>query len=424
MITEQDQNQVLFFELLKQHYQTPGSHEMLQKIKSKAWDRLQEIGLPTRQTEVFRYLRLRNLFSQNYALPLLTKISAKEIAPYVIPECRQSILVFVNGHYHSELSNWDALPRNLVISSLEEAMRPYGTLLNNQWAKLIKEETDPFALINASLHQNGLFVYIPPKTKMSIPVQILNCVDIQGNPSLLTPRAHFFVGSQAEISIISSQAILSGSDFCMNQAAEFSLEEGAQVKYIQKPLDLPEKVWHFDAVRAHLKRSSNFKTISITNGSATVRHDYRVTLAGENAEVSLNGLWKLSGKSEAHTHVLVDHQAPHCRSMQLYKGVLDDFSRSSFEGKILVRQAAQKTEAFQLNNNLLLSDRANADSKPNLEIFADDVKASHGATVGQLDEEQLFYLKARGFSDMAAKQMLVHSYCKEILDQASAVFKC
>ena len=127
----------------------------------------------------------------------------------------------------------------------------------------------------------------------------------------------------------------------------------------------------------------------------------------------------LSGKNESHTHVLVDHQAPNCRSMQLFKGALNDVSRSSFEGKILVRQLAQKTEAFQLNNNLLLSDRANADSKPNLEIFADDVKASHGSTVGQLDAEQIFYMKTRGFSDADAKNLLVYGYCQEVIEMIS-----
>jgi Fe-S cluster assembly protein SufD len=147
-----------------------------------------------------------------------------------------------------------------------------------------------------------------------------------------------------------------------------------------------------------------------------VRNDYRVVIGGENAEASLNGVWMLGDRNESHMHVIVDHQAPHCRSMQLFKGVLNGNSHSSFEGKILVRQAAQKTEAFQLNNNLLLSDRAHADSKPNLEIFADDVKASHGATVGQLDKEQIFYMKTRGFHEADAKNLLVYGFCEEVID--------
>lgn len=419
MMTEQDQNQATFQALLQQHYLQNSASDPLLKIKARAWDRLQELGLPTRRTEVYRYLRLRHLFSQHYGLSQPGEITTKEIAPHVYPECTHSVLVFVNGHFQSTVSNTTALPQKLVILTLDEAMRTYGTLLNNQWAKLIKEETDPFSIINAALHRNGIFLYLPPKTVIETPIQILHIVNTHDQPSLLLPRLHLFAGTQSQISLISSQALLSGTDYCNNQAAEFALEEDSHVQYTQMATNVTPEAWHFDAVRANLKRNSTLKTLSVTNGSATVRNDYRVALAGENSEASLNGIWMLSGKNEAHTNVVIDHQAPHCRSMQLYKGVLDDFSRSSFEGKIFVRQAAQKTEAFQLNNNLLLSDRANADSKPNLEIFADDVKASHGATVGQLDEEQLFYLKTRGFSEAAAKNILVHSYCKEVLDKIS-----
>lgn len=417
MMTEHDQNQASFQALLQQHFLQNAANDPLQKIKAKAWERLQELGLPTRRTEVFRYLRLRALFSQNYALPSTCDLSSNEIASHIYPECIHSVLVFINGHFQSSLSNTKALPEKLVISTLDNAMRTYGTLLNNQWNKLIKEESDPFTMINAALHRNGLFLYVPPKTVVESPIQILHITHSNDQPALLLPRLHLFAGMHSQISIITSQALLSGTEYCFNQAAEFALEEDAHVQYTQMTTKLPTEAWHFDAVRAHLKRNSTFKTLSITNGSATVRNDYNVVLGGENAEASLNGLWMLSGKNEAHTNVVIDHQAPHCRSMQLYKGVLDDLSRSSFEGKILVRQAAQKTEAFQLNNNLLLSDRANADSKPNLEIFADDVKASHGATVGQLDEEHLFYLKTRGFSEASAKNILVHSYCKEVLDK-------
>ena len=304
----------------------------------------------------------------------------------------------------------------LVIAPLDEAMRTYGTFLNNQWTKSLKDESDPFVLINGALHQHGVFVYLPPKTIVETPIQLLHVIDAGKTPMLLHPRFHLFAGAQSEVSFASSIAHISGSQYCLNQTAEFAIEEDAHVHYTQMTNDQGAGAWVFDAVRAQLKRNSTLKTVCASNGSVSVRHDYRVALTGENAEVSLNGLWMLSDKNEFHSNILIEHQAPHCRSNQLFKGVLSDFSRSSFEGKILVRQAAQKTEAFQLNNNLLLSDRANADSKPNLEIFADDVKASHGATVGQLDDELIFYLKARGFSDKDAKDILVHSYCKDILD--------
>jgi Fe-S cluster assembly protein SufD len=326
------------------------------------------------------------------------------------------VLVFVNGHFSFPLSRTAALPKKLVLSNLKDAMKNYGSFLNNQWAKSIKEETDPFAALNAAMHQEGAFIYLPPKTIVEAPLQILHVVDMGDEPMLAMPRLHLFAGSQSQINLYSNQAILSGNSYFINAAVECSIEEEAHVKYIQAAFEEPADAWHFDAFRATLKRNSTLKTISATDGGPGLRFDYRVALAGENAEAMLNGTWLLGGKAEAHTHVIMDHQSPYCRSMQLYKGVLNDFSHSSFEGKILVRQAAQKTEAFQLNNNLLLSDRAAADSKPNLEIFADDVKASHGATVGQLDKEQLFYMKTRGFSLHEAQNILVKGFCKEVVD--------
>lgn len=322
----------------------------------------------------------------------------------------------MNGHFQPALSNTSALSARLIIQPLHEAIRTYGTFLNNQWARSIKEEIDPFAVLNAALHQQGVFVYAPPKYQAECPIQILHVADAGDLPMFMNPRAQFFLGAQSSLNVVSSHLNLSGNSYFVNQAADFSFEDGAAAHYTQSTDVLPDSIWHFDAARAFLKRDGLFKTVSVTEGSATVRNDYRVVLGNDNSEALLNGLWMLSQKNEAHTHVLMDHQAPNCRSLQLFKGVLNDLSNSSFEGKILVRQAAQKTQAFQLNNNLLLSDRAHADSKPNLEIFADDVKASHGATVGQLDQEQLFYLATRGFSKHEAKNILVYGFCQEVIE--------
>jgi len=422
MMTQLKSEQDDFQSLLERLYQAQSTESNpLQKVRDKAWDHFLELGLPSRKNEVFRYVKLRNLYSREY-LPAQTQaanfstISAGALDPYIYPECSQSVLVFVNGYYQPTLSRTKMVPEKVVIASLNDAMKTYGTLLSNQWAKSIKEETDPFAALNMALHSSGVFLYIPPKTLCKNPLQILHVVDTKDQNVMMMPRLQVFAGAHAEADIISSHAVLSGKNYFINQATEVALEENSRLRYMQSNFHADPDVWHFDALRANLKRDSSFKTVSATEGSIGVRNDYRAALIGENAEALLNGVCMLKGKQEAHVHVLMDHQAPNCRSMQLYKGALNDFSHSSFEGKILVRQAAQKTEAFQLNNNLLLSDRANAESKPNLEIFADDVKASHGATVGQLDKEELFYLKTRGFSESAAKNLLIYGFCKEVID--------
>jgi Fe-S cluster assembly protein SufD len=323
--------------------------------------------------------------------------------------------VFVNGHYQPDLSLLKNVPSKVVVSLLTDATRTYGAFLNNQWAKGMKEETDPFAAFNGALHQNGAFLYIPPRTVLEVPIQILHLVD-SADGTLVMPRIHVSLGIQADAKFVFKTTLLNTTHYGINQVAEFALDEGARADITQVVENEANTGWHLDALRGQLKRDSRLHCVALTKGSLTTRFDYRVGLGGENGEALLQGLWTLSEKREAHIHVLIDHQAPYCRSNQLFKGVLSDFSRSSFEGKIMVRQAAQKTEAFQLNNNLLLSERANADSKPNLEIFADDVKASHGATIGQLDSEQLFYLKTRGLHDQVAKTLLIDGFCKEVTD--------
>jgi Fe-S cluster assembly protein SufD len=390
--------------------------DALQKLRAKAWDHFLELGLPTRKDEVFRYVRLNYFFSDKYEAARPTNVVFKDIEKHILPECQNSVLVFVNGYFNPLLSRMSALPKKAITMPLTEAMQTFGSFLNSQLGKAIREETDPFAAINTALHRDGLFLYLPPKTFVETPVQLLNVIDPQTSPMLIMPRLQVFAGAQSELKLISTQVRFSNDKYVYNMVVDVAIEDDAHVKYTQMACGTPDNIWHFDALRATLKRNSTLKSVCITDGGATVRHDYRAALMGENAEVQLNGMWMLGGKKEAHTHVLVDHQAPNCRSMQMFKGGLNDSSRSSFEGKILVRQAAQKTEAFQLNNNLLLSDQAHADSKPNLEIFADDVKASHGATIGQLDPEHIFYMKTRGFTEAQAKSILVYGFCLEVID--------
>jgi len=401
-------------------FQQSAGDPLLKKIRQKAWDRFLELGLPTTKNDVYRYIPLRKLFAQAYEHPQSSHtVTFEQIKSHILPECAHSLMVFVNGHYAPELSNLSALPSKAVVTPLAEALRSFGAFLTNKWNKSLTEETDAFAALNAALHPSGIFFYLPPRTLMEKPLQVLEVIDSQNSPLMVMPRMHFFVGNQSELKVVSTLAPLSGVNYWINQTADFSIEEQAHVEYTQLSYHLPEAAWHLAATRASLKRDSTFIAIHATEGSTTTRHDYRLTLTGENANAELNGAWVLNGKREAHTHVLIEHQSPNCRSLQLFKGILNEASHSSFEGKILVRQAAQKTNAFQLNNNLLLSDAARAESKPNLEIFADDVKASHGATIGQLDNEELFYLTTRGCTPSDAKRLLVDGFVKDVFDKVT-----
>ncbi len=409
MMTEPRSEQDDFHALMEQLYSDVALKDPLKRMRAKAWERYQELGLPSRRHEQFRYIKLRHLFSQQFTRAHTATIPALD--GHLLPEC--SHVVLVNGEFRPELSQ---LPEKVVVADLVEASRTYSGFLTNQWNQSLKDEQDAFAALNAALHEGGLFLYVPPKTVLETPIQIVNVVTVQNGKNMILPRLNAYFGSRSEVSLVWSNVCLNGSGYLVNQVCEFTLEEEANVKLVQTSCELSPDVWFLDALRVTLKKNSIFHAVNYTEGSFTVRNDYRVALTGEHGEASLNGVWMLDEKLEAHTHVLIDHQAPSCLSNQLFKGVLTDLSRSSFEGKIFVQREAQKTMAYQLNRNLLLSDRANADSKPNLEIFADDVKASHGATIGQLDEEQMFYLRTRGYNKEEARNILVYAYTKEVLD--------
>lgn len=416
MMAEPGLEQETFKNLLENFRAQADGNDPLEKVRQKAWQYFLSLGLPSRKNEVYRYIKLRHLFSLPFCLPNEKMVSSEEIQSWIYPECCNSHLIFVNGQFAPQLSNLTALPAKVVVSSLQEATQTYGTFLNNYWTKSLKEETDPFAALNGALHGQGAFLFLPPKSVVEVPIQILHVIDQDEQIQMLTPRLQIFVGSHSDVRLIGTQKNLGSSPYFVNQVSEFVVDEAAHVHYTQVLCDEHPLSWHLDAVRATLKRDSTFKTVCVTEGGATVRSDYRIALTGENSEALLNGVCMLSDKRESHTHIFMEHQAPNCRSYQLFKSVLNDFSRSSFEGKIMVRQAAQKTEAFQLNNNLILNDHAHADSKPNLEIFADDVKASHGATIGQLDGDQLFYMKTRGFSDATAKNLLIYGFCEQVIE--------
>ncbi|MDB2613835.1 Fe-S cluster assembly protein SufD [Chlamydiales bacterium] len=413
-ITEMDEEQQLFFNQIKTRYQTLATKDSLTRLRAKAWERLEALGLPNRKHPSFRPIKLRSLFSHQIETPNHTLVDENLVKKHLFPDMGASI-VFINGCYSKELSNLEALPNSVVIETLEESMKHYSPLLNSIFGKKIAEEVNPFALINTSCQTDGLFMYVPPKVTLERPIQVLHLVTCN-DQSLVLPRINLFQGALSEVKIEHHTAYISGEKSFVNGMFEVMLEEGAKLHVTETLADAPKSALHFQSFRATQKRDSSLKGIFLTNGAKIARSDFSVSLIGENAEVDLSGLWILRDLLQAHIHITIDHQAPNCRSMQLFKGVLYDQSRSSFDGEIYVRQAAQQTNAYQMNNNLIMSDKARADTKPNLQIFADDVKASHGATVGQLDDDLLFYLKTRGVPKDIAQDLLIEGFCQQVID--------
>lgn len=413
MTLEMTEEQVAFFRQIEKLYAAQDPQDPLALLRAKGWDHFEEIGLPDKKNEVFQYVGLHRLYAKS--LTLGAPVALQEIEKHVLPECKKSFVVFINGHLDLSLSNLSGLPSKVVAIPLREALRSFGSFINNQVRKNLQEEIDPFAALNGAFIHKALFLYVPPNIALESPLQIIHV--IKGDRLLICPRVECFFGALSSAELITTVVPVDGEGNFINSVINFSLEEGAKVGFSRVLFDHNITGWHFDATRGVLKKDSTLTTVIAENGAETYRDDYKISLVGANADVHLNGVAMLKGKQQSHTHVLVDHQAPDCTSLQIFKNALDGNSKASFEGKIYVHKLAQKTQAFQLNNNLILNDGAQVNSKPNLEIFADDVKASHGATFGSLDNEQLFYFLTRGISKNIAKNLLVQGFCMEIIEK-------
>jgi Fe-S cluster assembly protein SufD len=270
----------------------------------------------------------------------------------------------------------------------------------------LKTEADPLVLLNLALHEEALFIYIPPFVKIDKPIRILT----SASKGLALPRIHLFASKQSSCKIY-FETIEGGTYFNLEVFDVIVDEEASVEVYAKKGASRGAQ---FSFLRAHLKDNSFFKAVTFLGNQPLEKADFKVSLSGQNARAELYGLTMPTGLNTAHVNVLMQHIAPNTSSKQHFKGALRDFSKASFEGKIYVDKEAMKTDAFQLNNYLLLSPNVIANSKPNLEIFADDVKASHGATVGRINKEALFYLKSRGIDDKKAKELLIGGFINEI----------
>ncbi|GAB4231989.1 MAG: Fe-S cluster assembly protein SufD [Chlamydiales bacterium] len=403
----------LFLEGLKKNYRCLNTNDLLSSSRQKSWEKFENLGLPTKKDEVFRYIKMNRILNGLYSPAQKAKVH--DYNQLFLPECKASTLVFVNGTFIKDISNRSDIDSSIVISPLSEAAKTYGSFLKNQWSQSLKKEKDPFAALNGALHQEGLFIFIPRRAQVKQPLSILNIIDHEKDYLLASPRIHLFAGSESSSTLLIQTHIVNGHQFGCNSFIDLSLDEAAKIEISQVETGKTQQGWHLHALRATLKRDSLLKSNFITKGGYTNRQDYRIALNGENSEVDLKGLASMNEKSEAHTNILIEHLAPHCRSNQLFKNLLGNGARASFEGEIYVDPTAQKTEAYQLNQNLLLDDSASANSKPKLQINADDVKASHGATIGQLDQEQIHYMKTRGLTEKQASILLMQGFCKDII---------
>lgn len=396
------------YQALKTSFQDKVESGNILDFQKEAWGKFEHIGLPHRKAESYQYVPLKKLFAN---LVVSEDPQTPPSLPEIIDDGHPS-LCFINGTLILECSNTEDLPKGVLILPMKEALTKFGPYLKGRWDNMLKREQDPFALANQALSTDGKFIYIPPKVCFNKSLRIRHY--ITATSGHITPSLYLFSGEGSKASITQEIYRAEDSKCLYNSFIDLHLERNAHID-LSTTREGSLKAFDLTSLRASLKRKSNLEVIDFCT-EAMSRSDYYVSLNEPDAYASLSGLWIGSKNKQSHAHIFMEHKAPDCISSQLFKGVLTEHSRSSFEGKIYIHPDAQKTEAYQSNHNLLLSDTSFAASKPNLEIFADDVKASHGSTTGQIDKEQIFYLRTRGIPENIAKQLLVKAFCQEVID--------
>ncbi len=384
--------------------------------RQSALDVFKESGFPNARLEDWKYTDVRPIKKKKFSSVNKTPVSmrADEIDALRFQGLDCIDLVFINGVFAKEYSNIEPLEEGLIIENMQDALAKDKDFLANHLAKYADDNSSPFTALNTAFIQNGAFINVSPDVVIEKPVNILYLSKTNGSPLATHPRNLIVVGENAEMTVIESYIGHGQANYFTNAVTEATLSANAHLKHYkiqQESLN----AYHIGNLIALQSRDSNLESHSISLGGALVRNDIHGKLAAEGAQIVMNGLYMTDNKQHVDNHTRVDHLKPHTSSTENYRGILNGKSRAVFNGKVVVHKNAQKIEAHQNNANLLLSNDAEIDTKPELEIYADDVKCSHGATVGQLDQKMLFYLRSRAIDEQTARSLLTYAFADELI---------
>jgi Fe-S cluster assembly protein SufD len=384
----------------------------LREIRRSGFDRFERLGFPTTREEDWRFTSVAPIASGTFQPGdgRESRISRAELESHVLPDTAARIVV-VNGVFAPSLSSLPGRGTGVEACSLREAVAA-DPGLGRHLGRIAPPDRDSFVALNTAFLQDGAFVRIAAGTTAPGPIQLLFWGD--GAWAVAHPRVLVVAGAGSDARIVESYAGREGDRYFANAVTEVVVEENAGLDHYKVIRDSLQ-AFHVASMHLHLGRDARVASHSITLGGALVRNEVVAVLEGEGIDCTLNGLYLADGDRLVDNHTTIDHARPHCASHEVYKGILDGRARAVFNGKIIVRPDAQKTDAKQTNKALLLSEDGQINTKPQLEIFADDVKCTHGATVGQLDEDAMFYLQARGIGREDARNMLIHAFAGDIL---------
>jgi Fe-S cluster assembly protein SufD len=375
-------------------------------------------GFPTTRDEDFRFTNVGPLVARAYPAadvpPARASLDALR-AEATVPGLNAHELVFVNGRFAPELSSIEGLPTGLRLANLASTIGAEPALVESLFGRAIKFEMKGFTALNTALCADGAVLVVDPEIVVERPIHLVFLASAP-TPFGAHVRNLVRVGHHAQVRIIESYIGDAGQEYFTDAITEVLGADESKVEYCRVQRE-SMAAHHISGTHLRLGRAAVFASESLSLGGAIVRNDVNAVLDAEGISCTLNGLYLVDGDRLVDNHTTIDHAKPHCESHELYKGILDDRGRGVFNGKIFVRQDAQKTDAKQTNQVLLLSDDATIDTKPQLEIFADDVKCTHGATIGQLDPTQMFYLKSRGIDEEHARSILLHAFAADIVER-------
>lgn len=416
MITElkKSENSVDTFREMRDSQQDSGV-AWFDRLRRTSLERFEELGFPTVKDEEWKYTNIAPIARMDFnTQPAGDAVADSELTDLGVIEARDSQLVFVNGRLRKDLSSVAALPAGVVAMDLADAIN--DARVNAMVWKHLAQEADyvaeAFVALNTGLISHGAFVLIPKGVTVTAPLHLQFISD--GTVPASFPRVLIISEENSSATVIESYVSIADAQYFTNAVVEIVLQDGAKLEHYKVQRESSES-FHIATTAADLGAAASYDSTTITFGAQLSRHGISVRMDHEGSECWVDGLYVVTTDQHADTHSLIDHRQPHCTSHQLYKGILDGKSRAVFNGKVLVRHGAQKTDAMQTNKNLLLSNDARVDTKPQLEILADDVKCAHGAAVGQIDEDELFYLETRGIHTDLARNLLTYGFAEEVI---------
>jgi Fe-S cluster assembly protein SufD len=375
-----------------------------------------ELGFPTTEDEEWRFTNVRPIAEMTpQAAPNNSRVTEKEIEPFLFGKMASRRLVFVDGKFHPELSS-PGKNNGVKVLNLANSIQADENVLSQHLGRYARYDDNAFAALNTSMIEDGAMVTIAAKTKVEEPIFLLFVSAGRVEGAVTNPRVLVVAQERSEAKIIEKYVTLGDQPHFTNVVTELVLEESARVEHC-KVQDESLNAFHVATIASYQKRNSHLLTHSISLGASIARNNVIPVLDAEGCECVMNGLYLGRDTQLVDHHTAIHHAKPNCNSHEFYHGILDGKSQGVFNGKIFVRPDAQKTDAKQTNRNLLLSDEATIHTKPQLEIFADDVKCTHGATVGQLEDQHIFYLRARGIGLEMARRMLVHAFASDIVNR-------